>query len=277
MTCAKARDDAAAYAGLRPVVEQARSVTIAGALVAVMDDDPAAIEGMRALFTAWGARVAGGVHADAVLEALGSLECYPDLIVATCDSRPAKVDSRRLRDCAKNSGRSPGGGGVRRRQRHGRARCARRRPAAARRNPSMPPPCRRSQPPSLPRLRSLHSISFTVQALRRSARPPRQTVRQVNRAQTWPNSVIAATECPTTAAKRAASTGLRRGRTAASRRQVLDHGGEACGRAVGLRQRFRELADYPADASPPCLIAAVGRSASLTWQRMKVLRSPGIA
>jgi signal transduction histidine kinase/ActR/RegA family two-component response regulator len=82
VTCARAREDAAAYAGLRPVVRQARSVTIAGALVAVMDDDPAAIEGMRALFTAWGARVAGGVHADAVLEALGSLECYPDLIVA---------------------------------------------------------------------------------------------------------------------------------------------------------------------------------------------------
>jgi CheY-like chemotaxis protein len=37
---------------------------------------------MRALFGAWGARVAGGAHAAAVLDALGVLESYPDLIVA---------------------------------------------------------------------------------------------------------------------------------------------------------------------------------------------------
>jgi signal transduction histidine kinase len=53
-----------------------------GALVAVIDDDDDAIDGMRALFGAWGARVAGGAHANAVLDALGTLESYPDLIVA---------------------------------------------------------------------------------------------------------------------------------------------------------------------------------------------------
>ncbi|MEP7062297.1 MAG: ATP-binding protein [Betaproteobacteria bacterium] len=58
------------------------AATLAGALVAVIDDDESAIEGMRALFGAWGARVAGGTHAAAVLEALGALESYPDLIIA---------------------------------------------------------------------------------------------------------------------------------------------------------------------------------------------------
>jgi signal transduction histidine kinase len=53
-----------------------------GALVAVIDDDDDAVDGMRALFGAWGARVAGGAHAAAVLDALGALESYPDLIVA---------------------------------------------------------------------------------------------------------------------------------------------------------------------------------------------------
>jgi CheY-like chemotaxis protein len=53
-----------------------------GALVAVIDDDDDAVDGMRALFGAWGARVAGGAHAVAVLDALGALESYPDLIVA---------------------------------------------------------------------------------------------------------------------------------------------------------------------------------------------------
>ncbi|HEY7902481.1 MAG TPA: hybrid sensor histidine kinase/response regulator [Casimicrobiaceae bacterium] len=53
-----------------------------GALVAVIDDDSSAIEGMRALFGAWGARVAAGSDAAGVLAALGALESYPDLIVA---------------------------------------------------------------------------------------------------------------------------------------------------------------------------------------------------
>ena len=53
-----------------------------GATVAVIDDDPAAVEGMRALFSTWGAAVAGGCDAGNALAELGRLERYPDLIVA---------------------------------------------------------------------------------------------------------------------------------------------------------------------------------------------------
>lgn len=56
--------------------------SLEGACIAVIDDDPAAVEGMRALFSTWGAEIAGGAHADAVLAALGETERYPDLIVA---------------------------------------------------------------------------------------------------------------------------------------------------------------------------------------------------
>jgi CheY-like chemotaxis protein/anti-sigma regulatory factor (Ser/Thr protein kinase) len=55
---------------------------LAGATVAVIDDDPSAVDGMRALFTSWGAAVAGGCDAEAALLALGELDRYPDLIVA---------------------------------------------------------------------------------------------------------------------------------------------------------------------------------------------------
>ena len=55
---------------------------VEGATVAVIDDDPAAVEGMRALFSTWGAIVAGGCDAEDVLAELGRLERYPDLIVA---------------------------------------------------------------------------------------------------------------------------------------------------------------------------------------------------
>ena len=56
--------------------------TLEGATVAVVDDDPAAVEGMRALFSTWGAAVAGGADAANALAELGRLERYPDLIVA---------------------------------------------------------------------------------------------------------------------------------------------------------------------------------------------------
>jgi signal transduction histidine kinase len=55
---------------------------LAGALVAVVDDDRAAIAAMRALFATWGARVAGGVDAGATLAACATADGYPDLIVA---------------------------------------------------------------------------------------------------------------------------------------------------------------------------------------------------
>ena len=51
-------------------------------MIAVIDDDPSAVDGMRALFGTWGATVAGGPDADGALAALGTLESYPDLIVA---------------------------------------------------------------------------------------------------------------------------------------------------------------------------------------------------
>jgi CheY-like chemotaxis protein len=53
-----------------------------GATIAVIDDDPAAVEGMRALFSTWGAAVAGGCDAGDALAELGRMERYPDLIVA---------------------------------------------------------------------------------------------------------------------------------------------------------------------------------------------------
>jgi len=59
-----------------------RCESLAGACIAVIDDDPAAVEGLRALFSSWGADVAGGAHADDVLAALGEVERYPDLIIA---------------------------------------------------------------------------------------------------------------------------------------------------------------------------------------------------
>ncbi|CAG0989325.1 two-component system, sensor histidine kinase [Burkholderiales bacterium] len=75
--------------------------TLAGACIAVIDDDPAAVEGMRALFSTWGAEIAGGAHADAVLAALGEVGRYPDLIVADLrldDDASGLAAIARLRD-----------------------------------------------------------------------------------------------------------------------------------------------------------------------------------
>jgi signal transduction histidine kinase/CheY-like chemotaxis protein len=75
--------------------------SMAGAVVAVVDDDPYAVDAMSALFETWGARVAGGGALPDVLDALGRLERYPDLVVA--DLRLANGDDgvavvHRLRD-----------------------------------------------------------------------------------------------------------------------------------------------------------------------------------
>src|SRR5687768_10346468 len=67
---------------VRPSRNDATGGTLEGATVAVIDDDPAAVEGMRALFATWGAAVAGGSDAGNALAELGRLERYPDLIVA---------------------------------------------------------------------------------------------------------------------------------------------------------------------------------------------------
>lgn len=74
---------------------------IAGALVAVVDDDPAAVDAMTVLFETWGARVAGGRDAESLLDALGSADGYPDLVVADlrlCDGSNGIDVVRRLRD-----------------------------------------------------------------------------------------------------------------------------------------------------------------------------------
>lgn len=58
------------------------ATTIRGALVAVVDDDPCAVDAMRALFTTWGADVAGGSDVADLLDAIGRADRYPDFVVA---------------------------------------------------------------------------------------------------------------------------------------------------------------------------------------------------
>ncbi len=56
--------------------------SLSGSLIAVIDDDAGTIDAMDALFATWGARVAGGADSYAVLERLGRLQRYPDLVIA---------------------------------------------------------------------------------------------------------------------------------------------------------------------------------------------------
>ena len=55
---------------------------LAGALVAVIDDDPAAVDAMEALFATWDTRTIGGSDAHSLLRALGGSDAIPDLVVA---------------------------------------------------------------------------------------------------------------------------------------------------------------------------------------------------
>jgi signal transduction histidine kinase len=55
---------------------------LADRVIAVLDDDPAAIDAMRALFSASRADVAGATRVDDLLDVLGQQGRYPDLIVA---------------------------------------------------------------------------------------------------------------------------------------------------------------------------------------------------
>jgi len=48
----------------------------------VIDDDPASVDAMGALFATWDADVAGAADAPQLLAALGRAERYPDLVVA---------------------------------------------------------------------------------------------------------------------------------------------------------------------------------------------------
>ena len=86
----------------RPITERApRRSGLEGKLVAVLDDDAAAIDAMRALFATLRADVAGATGPDELLDDIGRFARYPDLIVA--DLRLARgmtgVDAiARLRD-----------------------------------------------------------------------------------------------------------------------------------------------------------------------------------
>ena len=69
----------------RPSVASAappRFDRLAGRLIAVLDDDPAAIDAMRALFSTWHAEVAGATRVEDLLDAIGQVGRYPDLAVA---------------------------------------------------------------------------------------------------------------------------------------------------------------------------------------------------
>ncbi len=55
---------------------------LAGACVAVVDDQEIVLQGMHALLGAWGATVIGATSCEAMLAALGEAQAYPDLIIA---------------------------------------------------------------------------------------------------------------------------------------------------------------------------------------------------
>ena len=70
----------------RPPRDAPSSPTLAGCRVVVIDDDPAVVAAMRALFASWDAFATGGPDATAAMAALAGAECQdfgtPDLIVA---------------------------------------------------------------------------------------------------------------------------------------------------------------------------------------------------
>jgi CheY-like chemotaxis protein len=64
------------------VTREEHRAPLAGALVAVIDDEVAVVNGMKALFSAWGAEVVAATKGDDLLAALGNVGRYPELIVA---------------------------------------------------------------------------------------------------------------------------------------------------------------------------------------------------
>ncbi|MEP6941648.1 MAG: hybrid sensor histidine kinase/response regulator [Betaproteobacteria bacterium] len=66
----------------QPPAPQRDARPLSGALIAIVDDEPAVLDGMRACLSQWGAEVVGGVSGDAVVAALGECGRYPDLIIA---------------------------------------------------------------------------------------------------------------------------------------------------------------------------------------------------
>jgi CheY-like chemotaxis protein len=62
--------------------QRASKSPLSGALIAVIDDEPSVVDGMRSCLTQWGAMVVGAASAEEILAALGDVGKYPDLIVA---------------------------------------------------------------------------------------------------------------------------------------------------------------------------------------------------
>jgi two-component system, sensor histidine kinase len=77
------------------------SSTLAGSVVAVIDDDHAALDAMGVLFETWGAAVVGAHDLATLLARVGALERYPDLVVADlrlAEGHDGVIAVRRLRD-----------------------------------------------------------------------------------------------------------------------------------------------------------------------------------
>jgi two-component system, sensor histidine kinase len=77
------------------------SPALSGALIAVIDDEPAVVDGMRACLAQWGAVVVGAACAEDILGALGDAGRYPDLIIADYRLAGAELGTtviERLRD-----------------------------------------------------------------------------------------------------------------------------------------------------------------------------------
>jgi len=66
----------------RPYTGSSQATPLAGACIAVVDDEPIVVEGMQALLTALGATAIGASSGDTILSALGEAHAYPDLIIA---------------------------------------------------------------------------------------------------------------------------------------------------------------------------------------------------
>jgi len=74
---------------------------LADSVVAVIDDDAAALDAMRVLFETWGAKVVGASDLPTLLARVGACDRYPDLVVADlrlADGRSGVEAVLRLRD-----------------------------------------------------------------------------------------------------------------------------------------------------------------------------------
>jgi len=65
-----------------PPSHEPAASALSGALVAIVDDEPAVLDGMLACFAQWGADAIGAASGDAMFAALGERARYPDLVIA---------------------------------------------------------------------------------------------------------------------------------------------------------------------------------------------------